>query len=503
MAAPGVLERKKRTAGLPWLRVKARALLNFRRLLALVLVFAATLLGGYLALVSFHDEDRLSVGEIRMSIDPGHKGALDVYVPLVDWGARFEAIRAPIRIKVDLQTIDREIAQNLAEGESLDVQQVRREATDALATYLRKLIALVVAAALALGLLVAFAIRSRVPRLRWTSLLTILTGLGLGVALITLIPPRGEISDPQYYAHGPDIPRALEAVEAARRTTGVLDQELDAQLVGLARLVVEPGRRRSLANQPVITVASDLHNNTVGLGVLERLSDGGPVFFVGDLTDRGSQLETSLVKRVARSGKPFVFVTGNHDSDYLSRALAGEGAIVLTRSGRMREDGTTDHRLVHTIGGLRVAGYDDPYERRSAESFKDRYNAVPDRVEQDKFTGWLMPLIGKVDVVMVHEPALIDPALKVLEDQPPDKPLVFLVGHTHTAALDKQPGVTIINGGSVGAGGTGNLTEKTSLGIARFVYTLEPAFQPLAADLVSIDPGSGSSSARRERLDPG
>jgi predicted phosphodiesterase len=461
------------------------------------------LLGGYLALVSFHEEDRLSVGEIRMSIDPGHKGALDLYVPLVDWGARFEAIRAPIRIRVDLQTIDRVVAQDLAEGQSLDVQQVRDEATDALANYLRKLIALVVAAALALGLLVAFAIRSRVPRLRWTSLLAIVTSLGIGAALVILIPPRGEISDPQYYAHGPDIPRALEAVEAARRTSGVLDQELDAQLVGLARLVVEPGRRRSLADQPVITVASDLHNNAVGLGVLERLSNGGPVFFVGDLTDRGSQLETKLVKRVARSGKPFVFVSGNHDSDYLSRALAGEGAVVLTREGRMREDGTTDHRLVHTIGGLRVAGYDDPYERRSAESFKDRYNAAPDPLEQDKFTGWLMPLIGKVDIVMVHEPALIEPALQVLRDQPPDKPLVFLVGHTHKADLGRQPGVTLVNGGSIGAGGTGNLTEKTSLGIARFVYTLEPAFQPLAADLVSIDPGTGSSSARRERLDPG
>jgi predicted phosphodiesterase len=502
MAGAGFLERTSRIAGLPWLKVKARALLNFRRLLALALVFAATLLGGYLALVSYHDEDRLTVGEIRMSIDPGHKGALDVYVPLVDWGARFEAIRAPIRIRVDLQTIDRTVAQHLAEGQQLDVQQVRTEARNALASYLKRLIALVVAAALLLGLLVAFAIRSRVPRLRWTSLLAILTSLGIGAALITLIPPRGEISDPQYYAHGPDIPRALEAVEAARRTTGVLDQELDAQLVGLARLVVAPGRRRSLSNQPVITVASDLHNNTVGLGVLERLSNGGPVFFVGDLTDRGSQLETSLVKRVARSGKPFVFVTGNHDSDYLSRALAGEGAVVLTRDGRMREDGTTDHRRVHSIEGLRVAAYDDPYERRSAESFKDRYNAAPDPAEQDKFTGWLMPLIGKVDVVMVHEPALIAPALLVLKDEPPEKPLVFLVGHTHTAALNKQPGVTVINGGSIGAGGTGNLAEKTTLGIARFVYTLKPAFQPLAADLVSIDPGTGSSSARRERLDP-
>lgn len=505
MAGPSLLERSKRVARPPvgtWLKVKPRALLNFRRLLALALVLAATLLGGYLALVSYHDQDRLSVGEIRMSIDPGHRGALDVYVPLVDWGARFEAIRAPIRIRVDLQTIDRDIAQGLAEGKSLDVQQVRSEARDALANYLRGLIALVVASALLLGLLVAFAIRSRVPRLRWTSLLTIVTSLGIGIALVVLIPPRGEISDPQYYAHGPDIPRALEAVEAARRTSGVLDQELDAQLVGLARLVVAPGRRRSLAKQPVITVASDLHNNTVGLGVLERLSSGGSVFFTGDLTDRGSQLETRLVRRAARVGKQFVFVSGNHDSDYLSRALAGEGAIVLTREGRMREDGSTDHRIVQTIDHLRVAGYDDPYERRSAESFRDRYDAKPDHVEQDKFTGWLQRLLGKVDVVMVHEPALIAPALQLLRDSPPDRPLVFLVGHTHKAALSRQPGVTVVNGGSIGAGGTGNLTETTSLGIARFVFTLKPSFQPLAVDLVSIDPGTGSSSARRERLDP-
>jgi hypothetical protein len=77
-----------------------------------------------------------------------------------------------------------------------------------------------------------------------------------------------------------------------------------------------------------------------------------------------------------------------------------------------------------------------------------------------------------------------------------------MVGHTHTAALAQQPGVTVINGGSVGAGGSGNLTEKTNIGIARFTFTLKPSFQPLAADLVSIDPGTGSSSARRTRLDP-
>jgi outer membrane receptor protein involved in Fe transport len=66
-----------------------------------------------------------------------------------------------------------------------------------------------------------------------------------------------------------------------------------------------------------------------------------------------------------------------------------------------------------------------------------------------------------------------------------------------------QPGVTVVNGGSIGGGGTGNLAERvtTDVGIARVIYAIEPAFRPLAADLVSIDPSSGSATARRRRLD--
>ena len=62
--------------------------------------------------------------------------------------------------------------------------------------------------------------------------------------------------------------------------------------------------------------------------------------------------------------------------------------------------------------------------------------------------------------------------------------------------------MTVVNGGSLGAGGTGNLADQpTDVGIARLVYTTRPRFRPLAADLVSIDPSSGSATARRERLD--
>src|SRR3954470_5038412 len=176
-----------------------RVLLGLRRAVAVFAVAAATFAGGYLVLVGYHRGHELTVGEIRMSVSPGHRGALDVYVPLVDWGARFEAVRLPVRLRVDLQTVNRAVVTDLAQGATLNVEQARAEARDALASYLKRLIGLMVAAAAALGALVAFAIRSRVLRLRWTIAAALLTAAGMGVALVVLIPPRGEIKDPQYY----------------------------------------------------------------------------------------------------------------------------------------------------------------------------------------------------------------------------------------------------------------------------------------------------------------
>ena len=482
----------------------ASPLTHARRAFTLLAVLLATLAGGYGALATFTQTKELSVGEIRLSVSPGHKGALDVYVPLVDWGARFEAIRLPARLRVDLRTVDRQTVQQVAQAGVLDVQRVRLEARDAIASYLRTLIGVTMLAALALGLLVAFAIRSGAgPRLRWTAGLAAGTTVAIGIALVVLLPPRGEIDRPQYYAHGADIPRALEAIDTAQRSTRVLDEELDAQLVGLARLVTEPADRASLLEAPRLTVASDLHNNALTIPILERAAGDGPVLFPGDMTDRGSPLEIRVVRRVVRAGDPFVFVSGNHDSNTLERDLARAGAIVLSEDGRLNADGSRGAVVQEVLPGLRVAGYSDPFERRSTENYADRYQPTPTPAMQDAFTAWMRSVQSRVDVIMVHEPALIEPALAVLRDDPPAQPLMFVVGHSHKAALETQPGVTVVNGGSIGGGGTGNLAEDapTDVGIARVIYAAAPAFRPLAVDLVSIDPSSGSATARRERLD--
>jgi predicted phosphodiesterase len=478
-----------------------------RRLLTVVLVCLASLGAGATALAALRLERDLSVGSVKVYVDPGHHGALDLYVPLVDWGVRFRGVRLPVRLRVDVQRIDRDAAVRVArEGTDtpLLLSRIKRDATDAIASYLRILVAVVVGSALAFGLLVALALRGLGWPLREGAITAAVTALAIGVAMVVLLPPRGDLRAPTYYAHGPDIPRALRAIESASSTSDVLGEELDAQLVGLARLVVAPGERSGLEGRPQITVASDLHNNLLAIPALQRIARGSPLFFVGDLTDRGSRLESQLTRGVLRAGTRLVFVTGNHDSDLTAQELADRGAIVLTERGRLLRGGRFGPMIVR-VAGLRVAGYGDPFRRRKAAGYLSEEATVspkPSPAQQELFADWLHGLEDKVDVVMVHEPGLAAKAIAELRRDPPAHPLVLLVGHTHHADILIDRGLTVLNGGTVGAGGTGNLDESTKIGAARMIYaTAGGAIAPLAADLVEIDPGSGSATARRYRLD--
>lgn len=475
-----------------------------RRALTLAAVILATLAGATTALGTFALERQLDVGTVRLSIDPGHAGALDLYVPLVDWGVRFPVVKAPARINVDVRSVDRKEVVRLAEAGRLNAKLVRTQARDALAHFLKLAILASVAGGLALGVLVAFAVRSaRGPRLRTTLLTAAAAALACGTALVFALPPRSNVDSPQYYANGPEVPTALRALESIGDSAQTLDDEIDEQLVGIARFVNAPAGRTPLTDRsPRLTVASDLHNNLIALPALEGAARGGPLLFAGDLTDRGSPVEQALVLRVARAGSRLVFVSGNHDSDVLERKLARTGAVVLTRTGRLRGNGTTDGNVVTTVAGLRIAGYDDPLKRLAADGYADNgADYTPE--EQQRFADWLAPLVGRVDVVMVHAPALAQLALQALRDDPPARPLLLVEGHTHKASVQPLGTVTVLNPGSAGGGGTGNLAEGGGdVGLARLTYTRLPSFAPRAADLVQIDPGDGNAQARRVRLDP-
>jgi hypothetical protein len=152
-----------------------------------------------------------------------------------------------------------------------------------------------------------------------------------------------------------------------------------------------------------------------------------------------------------------------------------------------------------------VAGYGDPFRRRRVRGYVNLEPptplSAPSVAEQNLFANWLVGLKDEVDVVMVHEPALAAKGIEALRRSPPSHPIVLLLGHTHHADISVNRGFTTLNGGTVGAGGTGNLRQQQKIGVARMTYATAGSFTPLAADLVEIDPGNGSATAKRFRLD--
>lgn len=468
----------------------------------MVLVLVLAFVGGRVALGAFTVERDLSVGTVAISTDAFHRGALDLYVPVVDWGARFPGVRLPARLSVEVRSVDREAAQEIAGGGQVPLRELRAEATDAIKDYLVLVVLVVAGCALALGALGALALRSgsSVAPVRRLLAVAALGAVAWGAAVALLLPPRGALDHPEYYARGPDIPVALRALQGATRSADRLQEELDEQLVGLARLVEDPARRPALSGLPRLVVASDLHNNVLALPALDRAASGAPILFAGDLTDRGSPLEVSLVRQVVGLGRPFVFIAGNHDSDALERRLARVGAIVLGRDGRLLRDGSRGP-VVARVRGLRVAGYESPNKRLAADDYRDNGADVTDAQRED-FREWMLGLAGKVDVVLVHEPALVGDTLDVLRADVTLPPLLVAVGHTHRAEVDARGNVVQVNGGSIGAGGTGNLGGDTDLSLSVVTYRRAERFRPLAADTVAIDPGSGSARASRLRVDP-
>lgn len=471
-------------------------------MLAIAAVVAAALAATVGVLATFRQDEELPVATVRLSVQLDEPGALGIYVPLVDWGVRFGAVRLPVQLRVDVRRVDRRAVERIARNRQVDVDAVRAAATDAIERYLKALVVVVLVSSLLAGGVVAFAVRSRTgPRLRWLLATAAATALAATAAIALLLPPRGPLDDPTYFAHGADIPGALQAVETANRSVGALSEELDAQLVGLARLVIAPGEREALpAGGPRLTLASDVHNNVLVLPTLERVTGEGPLFIAGDLTDRGTPLEAGVTREIAAIGDPTVFVTGNHDSETLERSLARAGAVVLTRWGRLRPDGGYGPVVV-PVGGLRVAGYDDPFTRRlPGRERGPRPEPRTSAGQQEQFATWFAAIESRVDVVLVHEAALAETVLERLAATPPDHPIVFLVGHTHEQELRTQRNVLLLNAGTAGGGGTGNLDEHQSIGIAQLRYRRGP-FTPLAADLVTLDPGDGDATARHERLD--
>ena len=73
--------------------------------LAAVIVVVAAFLGPRLAGTTEVETD---LGRVSLQIEPSLSGGLEGYVPVADWGLRFEGPNVPFRARAELRTLNRD-----------------------------------------------------------------------------------------------------------------------------------------------------------------------------------------------------------------------------------------------------------------------------------------------------------------------------------------------------------------------------------------------------------
>ena len=496
-----------------------RRRIRLRRVLliavAALLGLAGATIGQRLAATTSHDT---RLGEVTLQVQaPVLSGrGVQLYVPLADWGLRATVFDSPVRITAQPRSLNRQALLDAVTGDDA----LLRDTQDQLARAARR--AIITSALAALGgaliggliaALIWHAMRVRRRRLwaavavSFTAAATAAAGLG-GAAAATF--HASKLTQPTFYASGDELQRLLSQAQQIRQGSRRYESQVRSAIQSIAGMLGDSAGTSGPAGGQRILLASDIHDNVLVLPTLRAYADDAPVVLAGDFTINGNEQEAKLFDRVASIGHPVLAVSGNHDSQAHMRRLAKHGVIVLTHQGRLTGAGVAGGPNVITVAGLDVAGFEDPLEYpggrwptslRTQLSFTDYPD--PERRAADaeeRMWEWWQQLDRRPGVLIVHEADLARRlARRIAAAQPDGPPLAILSGHTHHQRLDRIGPVTVVDGGSAGAGGPFG-AGKDPLGFASLTFDGQ---QLDSTDLVSMDPMDGSAQARRvTREDP-
>jgi hypothetical protein len=451
--------------------------------------------------------DQVALGTVATRVEPALRGSVGGYAPLVDWGARVRPFRAPLSVQLEFRALDRTgLLESLASGAAAQarLQLLRGDLERVVGRALLRAGLVGAAGALAGGLLAGAIVGAALHRRRWLAY-GLAAGAACAVASAGLLaldvthPDRKALVEPTFYARGDELPQILAFGEQLLVAGPRYTESYEAALQSLTNLIAVGGGPLA-AVEPLRTavVASDLHSNTLVLPALARFAAGTTLFFVGDFTELGTGIESRIAPAVAQAGGRVVAVSGNHDSAAFMRALAAEGATVLTQGGILQPDGTVAGSPVVETDGLLVAGWADSLERDGpATSHRLKLSHVERESESARLVAWFDGLPQRPDAVLVHQHGLAHALLDHVAADDAGAPLLILTGHDHVQHHEVAGPHVLVDGGTVGAGGPFG-AGVDSAGFAR-LHLAGARLQAL--DLIEIEPLHGGASARRVVLD--
>lgn len=445
--------------------------------------------------------DETALGRVTFEIVPSLDGTAEAYVPVADWGLRADAFAAPFRLRLELRALQRQALLDAAGGDRSVLEQARRDLRDGAGAAVWRGIAWS-AGATAVLCAVAVAVWGRARR-RWYSLpaltaaaFALMAGGSVVVASATF--DEAALESPTYYAQGAELDRLLAAAES-ERVRSAYGSELESVLRSISTVLADQPVRAPAERE--LFAAADLHANALVIDPLARRFEGTPVLIAGDFAQRGTAAEAQLVApRVAALGDRVIAVSGNHDSKPFMDRLAAEGVTVLRR------------RPI-TVDGLVVAGYPDPLVGKGSDlAGPDRvvtFEDFPDpearlaRAERE-LREWFDRFSRPPDIVLVHQNALAQSLADSLWRDGYRTPLTIVTGHDHRQHIDRYGSITVVDPGTMGAGGAFEAGERFA-GLAALHFAAE---RPVlgSIDVIEVEPFSGAGRGSRvvvETLCPG
>ena len=485
------------------------------RPLGLPLALAALSVGGLLVGVRLAGpaDHATALGSVEITVTPAWDGGVDAFVPLANWGVRAEPFEAPVRLEVEPRAVDRQAMVRAADGDSELLRRTKADLEEAVGDAIKRALLFGLAGGLAGGLMWSLLAATR-GRRRRVLLAGPLVAVALAGAVGGVTAWRIEASAdvnafdrPTFYARGAELLQLVQVSQQAREATGQYESQVERTLRGYAALLAE-GVSFDAPDSRGALLVSDLHDNIPALGALDGLAGDEPVFFAGDFGQDGGESDQRLLpRRVAELGSRVIAVSGNHDSRQLMRELARRGVTVLTGRGTLRPDGNIEPDPVIDVEGLTVAGVSDPLEWQGENpsdparifSFSERPDGEREHADaQRRLVAWYDSLPERPDVVMVHQNGLADHLARTVAARPGAPPLIVLTGHDHRQHLERYGPVTLVDGGTAGAGGIFG-AGKQRIGLADLHFDAAGALQ--AVDLINVEPLSGAAQAERVPID--
>lgn len=438
------------------------------------------------------------LGRVSFDVGPALGGDVEAFVPIADWGLRADAFTGPFRLKAEVRSVNRAALLRAAQGDRSVLESSEAQIRDgARSAVVRAFAWGAVVAALLLAAAAAVWSRWRSPRT-----LAVAGGASVAVAVAASLLVSARTFDasafqrPLLFANGKELTRILEVLEN-ERVESAYGSTFTGILSSLSAVLTEPDPADPAG--PTLVAASDLHANALVVDPLSRLIGDDPLLMAGDFGQRGGEREAAaLAPRVSALGSRVIAASGNHDSSDLMARLERDGVVVLPSP----ESGARTTQAE----GLVIAGFPDPLEYSGDEPDDPDRPLTFDHLDdpdaslasaEAELLRAFRDLPTRPDVAIVHQNRLAQSlAASLVAGSGPDaRPLTIVTGDDHEQHVDRYGEITVVDGGSVGAGGIFDAGSEP-IGFARLHFS-KGTGALRSVDLIEVEPFSGAARASR------